>query len=404
MKKIPAASVFFMVLIIALAVSCNKAPPQVPQVEREDLFKLDIGRLEDQVALFKLEGDQGIRHTGMVMRDGFFYISDGIGGKILKFNSYGDLLFMIYNDETNPAPLTLKPLQDGSLVTKWAVSYPLQEPGVIAVDSKKHIYVCDRLPYERHSFDTENKAYLDSIILHFDSEGKFVEYLGTDGIGGSPFPQIESIYTSEDDDLAVICRMPTGWNIYWFNSGGTFLYLVELKNEAIPVPADRENVIPSVDSIAAAPDSRKLFIKVDYYRDTYDESTNTRTGNEPDSSVIWIMDIEKSAWEKSIEVPFYELNYTDKNRNNVIKVFYSMIGVIGNGKVFLSFPVDGGYSLLILSSDSAYGSEQLQRTIRVDNDELQFNVFSLSMEGILSGLLVDDYNVKLVWWRTDKLS
>ena len=391
----------FFLILAGLIVTCDRSV-QVQSVAREDLFKLDIGRLEDQIALYKLEGDRGVRHTDMVMRDGYFYISDGNGAKILRFNSYGDLLFMIYNDELNPPPLSLRPLETGSLVTRWAVSYPLQEPGVIAVDSRKHIYVRDRLPYERHSFDPESRAYMDSIILHFDADGRFVEYLGRDGIGGNPFPRIESIHISGNDNLAVVCRLPTGWNIYWFDAEGTFLFDIQLRNEAIPVPFDRETAIPSLDSIVAAPDVRKLFIKVDYYRDTYDESTNTRTGNEPDSSVIWIMDVETGAWDRSIEIPFYEYTYTERNRRYTSRVFYSLMGVIKNGKIFLSYPVEGGYSLLIISTDSS-AVEQQQRMIQVNNDELQFNVFGLSSDGILSGLLVDDWNVKLVWWRTDKI-
>jgi hypothetical protein len=402
--------IFFATIAICFLATCDRAV-QIPQIARENLFTLDIGRLEDQIALYRLEGDQGIRHAGMAMRDGFFYISDGNGGKVLKYNSYGDLLFMIFNEETNPPPLSLRPLQDGSLVTRWAVSYPLQNPGVIAVDSRKHIYVQDELPVERHSYDAENRAYLDSIILHFDADGRFVEYLGRDGIGGSPFPKIESLHISENDDLAVVCRMSTGWNIYWFNAEGAFLFVIQLKNEAVPVPVDRDMVIPSLDAIVAAPDSRKLYVKVDYYRDTYDESTNTRTGNEPDSSVVWIMDAESGVWEeeKSVEVPFYELSYTERNRRYTIRVFYSMMGVTRDGRIFLYFPAEGGYSLLLLSSDSAQGAEasgaeHQQRMIRVDNEELQFNIFHLSEDGILSALLLDDWQVRLAWWRTDRIS
>jgi hypothetical protein len=390
-------------MIICVFAACDR-PNQVPPVDRENLFTLDIGRLEDQIAMYRFEGNLGTRHTGMAMLDGYFYISDGTGGKILKFNSYGDLLFMIYNEETNPPPLSLRPLQDGSLVTRWSVSYPLQEPGLIVVDSRKHIYVRDQLPFERHSYDTENRAYLDGIILHFDEDGRFVEYLGRDGIGGSPFPRIESLHISENDDLAVVCRIPTGWNIYWFNADGAFLFLVQLKNEALPVPVDRDMVIASLDSIVAAPESRKLYVKVDYYRDTYDESTNTRTGNEPDSSVIWIMDVESGAWEKNVEIPFYEYSYTLNNRRQTVRVFYSMMGVLRDGRIFLSFPIETGYSLLILSSDSAANASHQQRTIQVDNSELHYNIFNLSDEGILSALLVDDWQVKLVWWRTDRLS
>jgi hypothetical protein len=205
--------------------------------------------------------------------------------------------------------------------------------------------------------------------------------------------------------------MSTGWNVYWFNADGAFLFVIQLKNEAVPVPVDRDMVIASLDAIVAATDSRKLYVKVDYYRDTFDESTNTRTGNEPDSSVIWVMDAETGVWEeeRSVEVPFYELSYTDRNRRYTIRVFYSMMGVTRDGRIFLYFPTEGGYSLLLLSSDAALGAESSgaehqQRMIRVDDEELQFSLFHLSEEGILSALLLDDWQVKLVWWRTDRIT
>jgi len=392
-----------MIILLSafLVFTCTKTA-QIPSIEREDLFSLDIGKLEDQIALFSLEGDRGIRRADVAMRDGLFYISDGNGAKILRYNSYGDLLFMIYNEETNPRPLTLKPLSEGTIVTRWAVSYPLLEPGEIIVDSRKHIYVRDRLPYERHSFDTENKALMDSVILHFDADGRFVEYLGREGVGGSPFPKIEGLYTSIKDEIAVVCRLPTGWSIYWYNSEGVLLFVVQLKNEAIPIPPNRDNVIPSLDTISVGPDARKLFIKMNYYRNTYDESTNTRTGIEPDSSVVWIMNVEDGVWEKSIDVPFFEYTYTEQDRRTTSRMIYSLLGVIKNEQLFFSFPVEGGYSILIMSSESGSAGEQHKAFIRVDNAELQFNVFDLSAEGILSGLLADDWQVKLVWWRTDK--
>jgi len=397
MKNLP----FFLLLFVFLVFACERTT-QIPSIEREDLFTLDIGKLEDQIALFGLEGDRGIRRADITMRDGLFYISDGNGAKILRYNSYGDLLFMIYNEEYNPRPLTLKHLTEGTIVTRWAVSYPLLEPGEITVDSRKHIYVMDRLPYERHSFDTENKALMDSVILHFDADGRFIEYLGREGIGGSPFPKIEGLYTSIKDELAVVCRLQTGWSIYWFDPEGALLFVVQLKNEAIPIPANRDNVFPALDTIAVGPDARKLFVKVNYYRNTYDESTNTRTGIEPDGSVVWVMNVEDGTWENSIDVPFFEYTYTEQDRKITSRMLYSLLGVFKNGQLFFSFPVEGGYSILVMPSESGSVGEQHQGFIRVDNDELQFNVFDLSADGILSGLLADDWQLKIVWWRTDK--
>ena len=375
---------------------------QITSIEREDLFTLNIGKLEDQIALFNFDGDLGIRRTGIAMQNGLFYISDGNGGKILRYNSYGDLLFMIYNEETNPPPMTLRPLTEGSLVTRWAVSHPLFEPGEITVDSRKHIYVRDLLPYEKHGFDTESKALLNSTILHFDADGKFLEYLGREGVGGSPFPRIEKLYTSVRDELAVVCRLPTGWDIYWYNQDGILLFIIQLKSDALPIPPDRDNVFPSMDVIAVGPDSRTLYIKVDYYRYTYDESTNMRTGIDQDSSVIWIMNIEDGLWEKYVDVPFFEYSFIEQNTRTTARMIYSLLGIMKNERIFLILPVEGGYSILIVSSESGALGEQHQGFIQVDNEELKFHVFDLSADGILSGLLVDDWQVKLVWWRTDK--
>jgi hypothetical protein len=389
-------------LFSILSIQCERAA-QIQQVERENLFSMQIGKLEDQIALFSFEGNRGIRQANIAMRDGLFYISDGNGGKILKCNSYGDILFMIYNEETNPQPMTLRPLSEGSLVTRWAVTYPLMEPGEIAVDSRKHIYVRDSLPYERHSFDAESRALLSNIILHFDEDGRFVKYLGREGIGGSPFPKIEGLYTSVQAELAVICRTPNGWDVYWFNSEGFFLFVVQIKSDVLPIPPDRDDVLPSLDVIAVGPDGRILFVKIDYYRNTYDESTSIRTGIDTDGSVIWIMNAEDGVWERYIDVPFFEYTYTEQNRRTTARFIYSLLGIIENERIFLSFPVEGGYSILIISSESGTHVDQHQGLIQVDDEELQYNAFYLSEGGILSGLLVDDWQVKLVWWRTDKL-
>ncbi|QQO08059.1 LIC_12708 family protein [Breznakiella homolactica] len=391
---------FFVIALFSAAVlgACSRI--NVQSIDREDLFTIDIGRLEDQIDLYNLEGNRSIRKTRITMRDGLFYISDGNGEKIVRYTSYGDLLFMIYNEETNPPPMTLRTnVNDQELVTRWAFSYPLREPGEISVDSRKHIYVEDRLPAERHGFDSETRALLDSTVLHFDADGRFVEYLGQEGIGGSPFPRINGIFTSYRDDLAVVCRLPVGWNIYWFDAQGALVYLIPILNEQIPVPPDRE-VWPSLDSISVAPDERKLYLKVDYYRDTYDESTNTKTGSVMDSSIIWILNADDGSVADTIEIPFYERTFTENNRRVTEEVTYAMLGVIQGGRVLLSVPVEGGYAMLVLRSGSP---DQRRGFIRVDNEELQFNDFSVSEDGILSGLLATDWDAKVVWWRSDVL-
>jgi len=385
----------YVFLLIALLLPAACKDNKIDSVEREDLFTLEIGLMEDQIALYKSEGDRGIRRTGFTMRDGLFYIADGNSGKIVRYNSYGDLLFMIYNEETNPPPFSLKTNITGEeQATRWAYSYPLEAPGWITVDSRKHIFAEDRLPSQAHRYDAESKTLLDGIILHFDQDGRFLDYLGREGIGGSPFPRIVDLSTSARDELAVICRLPEGWHVYWYNSSGTLLYLVKIISSAIPELPDWSQALAMVDCIAASPDSRRIYLKVDYSRDTYDQSTNTRTGSEPITSVIWTLDVEEGSYLNFFEIPLFE----NSNSSNE-KVFYSMLGAMRGGRLLLYFPVETGYSLLFADSNS---HEQRRGYVHFTNDEIIYNDFKLSPEGILYAMLADNYNVKLVWWRTDK--
>ena len=391
----------YILILIILSVSvnfiCSCAKKAAGAIEREELFSLEIGPMEDQIALYSLDGNRGIRRTGFTMRDGLFYISDGNIGKIVRYNSYGDLLFMVYNEETNPPPRTLKTNKsDDEQATRWAFTHPLEEPGWIAVDSRKHIYCEDRLPFNERRPDPESKALLDGIILHFDQDGRFINYLGREGIGGSPFPRIVGLSTSIRDELAVICRLPDGWDVYWYNSTGVLLYLVKISSSAIPALPDWPQALAIVDNIYASVDSRRLYIKVDYSHDTFDQSTTTRTGSEPIGSCVWLLNAEDGSYTDAVEIPLYEIIENGKQSN--IKVFYSLLGTARDGKIFFYFPVENGYSLLCVDTHSR---EQRRGNIRFSNEELEYNDFFLSTEGILCAMLADNYYVKLVWWRTD---
>ena len=394
-------NIFFTAFILGVTlffnISCDR--DSAGSIEREDLFSLEIGPLEDQIALYKLEGDRGIRRTGFSMRDGLLYIADGTNGKIVRYNSYGDLLLMIYNEETNPPPISLRTISEDEQVTRWAYTYPLEEPGWITVDSRRHIYAEDRLPHEEQRYDAETRALLDGIILHFDQEGRFVNYLGREGIGGSPFPRIVGMSASARDELSVICRLQDGWEVFWYNSSGTLLYLVKISTGIIPGHPEWPQALATIDTIMASVDSRQLLVKVDYSRDTFDESTNIRTGNEPINSIIWVLNVEDGAYLDAVEVPLYEI--TENGKPTDIKIFHIMLGVARNGKALLYFPGENdGYALLYINILS---HEQRRGNIHFSNAELRYNDFFLSADGILCAMLADNYNVKMVWWRTDRL-
>jgi hypothetical protein len=401
MRKSPIFTVVLPILAIFLVTACSRG--RISSVAREDLFTMEIGPLDNQINLFDLVNTTSSHSTNLVMRDGFFYISDPLGKKIVHYNSYGALLFVIYNEETNPPPITLSHnIEDEGVATRWSIAYPLREPGAIAVDSRKQLYTADKVADDKKAFDEENQSLLDTVVLRFDKDGQFINYLGQEGVGGKPFPAVKGIYSCADDELAVVCILSTGWNIYWFNSEGTLLYLVRLPRDSVPASPTGEPLVPTIDSIAPAPDTRKLFLKADYYKPEEKTAPNGDKYIEgvPHSSVIWIMNAENGAFEDSMNVPFFEYTTTENNQKVTQTLPYFMLGVIKNERVFLYFPVDSGYSLLVLTAGS---HDQRLGFIQVRNDELEFNTFNLSAEGILSGLVATNWEARLVWWRTDKL-
>jgi hypothetical protein len=389
-----------LMLCMSFFLSC--AENNNSSIEREDLFSFGIGRLEDELDMFALEGARSMRKTALKMRDGLFYISNGNGEKIAQYNSYGDLLFLIYNEETNPPPMTLREKIDGAVITRWAYRWPLHEPGYITVNSAKHIFVEDRLPPERHGFDMEQKTILDRLVLHFDADGKFIDYLGQEGKGGTPFPRIENIFTSIDDDLVVVCQLPAGRRIFWYDSLGNQIYDIYFSNNALPIPSGRFGLTPSLDGVSIAPDERKIYLKIDYYREVMDESTNTVSGHESDRSCLWMINAGDAYFSENIDIPFFESSSIVNNRKTTENLLYSMFAVMNGGRVFLYYPIETGFSILILSTDGS--DEQRRGIINVSNDELMYCTFDVSDDGILSALLATNYEAKLVWWRTDKLA
>ena len=89
----------FFLLIPFIFIGCLKGG-LVQSINETNLFTIPYGVFEEQLSVSNLN-NVGYVAYGIYMRDGFFYIVNGESGKILELNSYGDLLSIFYNDETN---------------------------------------------------------------------------------------------------------------------------------------------------------------------------------------------------------------------------------------------------------------------------------------------------------------
>ena len=163
--------------------------PLLGELEKEILFSLGYGKMEDQLNLQEPRGLTQFGKNRILMKNGFFYVGNGLSGKVMEFNSYGDILSLYHNEEMNPEPVLLfRGGSSDSAVTRNLYSHPFLDVGEIAVGKNKKLFVDDQIAENRREFDEELGVMLDRIILQFDRDGRFIDYLGQEGRGWNPLP------------------------------------------------------------------------------------------------------------------------------------------------------------------------------------------------------------------------
>lgn len=384
--------------------SCKKTG-SVASVKRQELFSLKYGSFEEQLNLAGGLNATGAVNTAIAMRDGFFYVSNGESQKILELNSYGDLLTLYHNPETNPTPLfdssdSRQAFSSKNVSTRKTVDYPFNAPSLLALDSSKYIYVAETLPKERQ--ETGDNKILMQVVLRFNSNS-FVDYIGQQGVGGTPFPFIRNIYVTQDDCLVVVCVVNEGFQIFRYNPQGFPLSDTLIKYSDAPEYgeakmgvtkyAEIENVIPD-------PASDRLFVKADYYETSIDVSSKVQNGISDPVSVVFPYDIKKGTFGDGLEIPPYEETISDGFSKQVYKLPYDMVGATKNGWLFFSIALESGCMVQMINLES---EKVIRRQLNFDAVNVVYSSYSLSETGIVSALLAERDKAKVVWWRTDTL-
>ena len=392
--------IVFCALFALSVFSCSKSD-QLHSVNENALFTLSYGSFEDELNLFDLAKTGSIR-TFLTMRDGFFYIANGEAKKILELNSYGDLLSLYYNDEylKNVAFAGKNSISS----TKKAISYPFNTLGPIAVDSRKYIYAVDTLPTERQERDDSNRLLLSFVVLRFDSNGKFIDYLGQQGPGGTPFPYVKNIYTTQSNELVVVCTSNDGLIAYWFNTKGFLLYTVPVSKTTVPkLKSENSSESPayiSVDNIIPDCSEHKLYVKVDYYVASLDSALKVQSGIDYYTTLLYPLNVTTGFYDEPLEIPSYEYSVTENLTKEIYNLPFDFLGVTENGWFFFIVPNEEGFIVQMVQPD---GQKIVKRALSVDHSKNLYYTLSLSGNGIISGLFVHAENAQALWWRTDSL-
>ncbi len=392
---------FWIGLLILLFASCSK--PVQTELKREDKFTLNYGSFENELNLFNLSSPYTRTNTQIFMKDGLFYIANSGGQKILKTSSFGDLLSLYYNPETNikpSLPNSDKGEEKNSSTTK-SIEYPFNHPCNLIVTGTKQLFVVDSVDEDKIEYDHEEELALRNVILQFDEQGNFIDYIGQEGLRGIPFPTINGIYTNSQNDLIVMCRTQKGITIYWYNKNLALLYKMPIFFEAVPHPYETDvRISSSVDKVVPAFDKHLLYVKIDYYIEKKDPSTGVSLGVDYDKSYLYFLNIQTGKYEKKIEIEPYEGKEIADGKELSYKKVYGLMGVTKNNWCYLYTPIDDAYALLLidLSSRTRY-----KKLLSVKNYEMLYNAFNLSPDGIISAILAQEDKAVVSWWRVDEI-
>ncbi|MFO7731160.1 MAG: hypothetical protein R6V86_10370 [Spirochaetia bacterium] len=391
--------ILLILLPVFFLISCQGDEQKT--LEREKLFELEIGKMEDQLDMLQLRGVSFRQKSRILMRNGLFFISNGSSQKVMEFTSYGDIVSLYYNPNENPEPFLLdENATDEQLSNRRAFKYPFKEVGEIAVTSDKSLLVEDRVSEMQQEYDEEIQAMLNRVVLRFDQNGNMIDYLGREGRSGTPFPYIESIQVTNSDEIVVISRSIQHWFVYWFSSKGSLLYEATISRSNLPVPEGQE-LLPSLGSVSADIDEHLLYLKIDYYggEDTGAESKRNIYFQE---SRIWWYDLESEKYAGSVTVPVRtdEYSISEFEESKQIRSLYELMGN-SRGNVFFLMTHDHSelFELLLLRRD---GTVIQRNYIEIPEESIMYRDFHLNHDGVLSAMLVHEYSADVVWWRTDR--
>jgi hypothetical protein len=380
--------------------SCDGTQP-LRRIETESLFQLRLGILESQLNVFAFGNIAPPFQPHLVMRNGIFAISDPASNKVMEFTSFGDLINLHFNPQTNPIPLTLRLRSDVSsgntVVNKIAHPFEFIQIGRIAYTRQNMLLIQDQVPDIRRVFDEQRNIYLNQVILRFNQQGLYQDYIGQEGIGGTAFPPISNIIVTSRNHIVVTSNIPEADILFWYDELGDLLYSVEFQAQHLP-RFEHEGYVPILDAIIPHMTDPYLFLKIDYHpqgRQTTEERNII--------SKVFTFELASGAFIDSFVLPenIQQRRTLHPNESDQVQFLYDLIGKDDNGMVFfISRISELQQQLLIMDTQ---GRVRYRGVIELQDGELVKRSLRVNEQGVVVGLLVYDEGAEIVWWRTDRL-
>ena len=350
-------------------------------LKRYDLFTIPLGTLPGELDWFYRDGFRMAGTADIQSRDGLIHISGGETGKVMVFNSYGDLLALVYDPSRNPAPAEAEEGESVASVSSWT----LRDPRTIAAFDGGFL-VDDGVGRDRRVIDEGMGVVYDRVVLRFDQYGKYLGHLGREGLGGSPFPYVSSLDVREDGGMVVTCRTPDAWMSYWYDKSGRSITTVMIRENQLPGREDGGRA--AVYAIRPDPVERSLHIRLDVYPE--------EGGGRPEAR-LYTLDLTTLEYGEPLVLAYAE----GRPDEGIPAVPPEYLGTTIGGLHMLIAP-DGtdSYRMVLIDGE---GRTVQSRRLRIDPTANVYRRFRLQNDGLLTGIFFGPVEAFVCWWRVDKL-
>ena len=379
---------------VAALGSCAAGTPV--ELIGDELFSLGIGPLDEQVDLVRVAGAPAPHATRVAMRDGLFYIANGNARKVMQLSSHGDLLLLIYDPARNPEPVGLAPGGNGA-ATRTAVRHRFRELSHIAVDSRRRILVVD-------GAGDEAAAAAGQLVKRFGPDGSYLDAIGREGAGGTPFPFVERVTVMADDTLVVTARTDLLWITYWYDADGHLQERLELEH-AGRLGDEPDLVIRDLLPLVSR---QRLLVFVESWADENGDGGDGGGGGAGRGGTgaapgVRLYDVASGSVVAAFGLPEARppRGAAPVGREPLAGPRYHPLGVTADGLLYLSRREDDRTrSLLVLDGN---GRVLVRRRWVLDEAGLGYVTLGMNESGVLYGLLGAGDRARMVWWRGDLL-
>lgn len=377
--------ILLLLLLGATVLSCPSRNRDV--LERVDLFFLKPGKLFNELDYFYRDGYQMNGISRIFMKEGLFYVTDSGAGKVLELTSYGDVLGIISNPANTPPPpevLNDSTEESNRKVNNW-IFQAISSIGV----TDDYILVGDKLPESRTIWSEEQQARLAHVVLRFNRNGEYQDYLGQEGIGTLPFPHIGNLTVRPNGEIIVTSQNDMKWTLFWFSRSGDLRYRIEFTSGNLP--AYGTDLAPSLIKILPDPTKDVIRLQIDYI------PVGPAAREKGPESRFYAFDLKEQSYDKGIALPDNIMTFNKKQYS--VPLLY--LGTVKSGHHYFLSPREPNiYTLMIINDKSAI---KARKQIMIPDSDLVYNDLYLTPDGILTMIAFMNNGALVSWWRADRL-